>query len=997
MSISIESSRVRYVGDGGTSTYAYTFPVTDATHIVIDIADDNGENEITLAYPGDYTVDLTAQTVTLVHASYAPLPSNYQMSIRRVVPLKQLFEVDHDGPYNPADYEGTWDRTVEMCQQLYEMVVRCAKTQPWSDETGDDLIDWIEAAVAAAQAAQAAAEAAQAAAEAAQASAEQWATLLDALVDATDYSSKEWAIGTTVPSGSSKDWAVTAEDTIVSGTEYSSYHWAVKSAASAAAAAVAQLAAEAAQAAAEAARDAAIAATGLPVTQAGHGFDIFDPVRYNKATGLWVLAQGDSVANLATHIVSSVTSLDIFVPADGGFIVDAGHGLTVGDKYWLSQTVAGDYTNVEPVLGEVARRQQVFIPIDADTVSVELHTTSIYDQKKEVKEVTQAGHGLVAGKPVRFNDATGLWVLAQSDVEANKATHIVLEGTTTEVLFLGETGIHTWTGHGLNVGSTYYVSPTVAGDLVEGEPATGEPNPVVFVMDANTVLLKLLAVGGGGASDITKVEWPNDGSVTEGDTAYDVLNHQGSSLIFDGFDLTDNLDGTADMALGEILLRTGSDHDSPLESFQIAAQAGLTFTDNSVNIIYVDYNAGTPIVGVTTDLTTCNVRDCFGFYSITRVGTELHIVDYREVSDDAIAGYTKRFTVGGLYEHGTGAMLSESGTRNLALTAGRFYIAALGVSTAAFDTSVADTLTYVYQDGVGGWTRVPAQTQIDNLQYDDGTGVLATLANNKYGVHWVYIVKNVPDKLFVMYGRAEYLTLAAAQAASVPSNLPPEFNKYGSGILVGKVIIQKSAVSFADIQSPFVEVLGSANPVNHNDLSGLDAGEVGYYGHMTSAEQAVIGATVINLEETRMYENDTDGVAPLVENEFGLDHFVMPDGGDREIWGMLDVPRTHITGRQIQLGVKAYSESATNTWLLTATGYLVRVDTDAIDDVTNSRASTNTAVTNTVAKMLRRILCDITDSNGQINGVNVEAGDSIRYKIVRGVGTDTANVKVIKK
>lgn len=40
--------------------------------------------------------------------------------------------------------------------------------------------------------------------------ASQWASTVNALVAATDYSSKEWAIGTTVPGGSAKTWAQTA-------------------------------------------------------------------------------------------------------------------------------------------------------------------------------------------------------------------------------------------------------------------------------------------------------------------------------------------------------------------------------------------------------------------------------------------------------------------------------------------------------------------------------------------------------------------------------------------------------------------------------------------------------------------------------------------------------------------------------------------------------------------------------------------------------------------
>lgn len=61
--------------------------------------------------------------------------------------------------------------------------------------------------------------------------AQDWAVLLNTLVDNIDYSSKEWAIGTTVPSGSSKDWATFPEDSPVNpGGEFSAFHWASKAA-----------------------------------------------------------------------------------------------------------------------------------------------------------------------------------------------------------------------------------------------------------------------------------------------------------------------------------------------------------------------------------------------------------------------------------------------------------------------------------------------------------------------------------------------------------------------------------------------------------------------------------------------------------------------------------------------------------------------------------------------------------------------------------------------
>jgi hypothetical protein len=64
-------------------------------------------------------------------------------------------------------------------------------------------------------------------------SAKSWATITGAVVTGSEYSAKEYAIGTTVAVGSAKDWAVLAEDSVVTGSSYSSLHHAAKAAASA--------------------------------------------------------------------------------------------------------------------------------------------------------------------------------------------------------------------------------------------------------------------------------------------------------------------------------------------------------------------------------------------------------------------------------------------------------------------------------------------------------------------------------------------------------------------------------------------------------------------------------------------------------------------------------------------------------------------------------------------------------------------------------------------
>ena len=55
-------------------------------------------------------------------------------------------------------------------------------------------------------------------------------------------------------------------------------------------------------------------------------------------------------------------------------------------------------------------------------------------------------------------------------------------------------------------------------------------------------------------------------------------------------------------------------------------------------------------------------------------------------------------------ERASGGDVSESGTRNIAITSGVFYSGLSRAIFPAFDSSATDTFSSVYQDGVGGYT-----------------------------------------------------------------------------------------------------------------------------------------------------------------------------------------------------------------------------------------------------------------------------------------------------
>ena len=314
----------------------------------------------------------------------------------------------------------------------------------------------------------------------------------------------------------------------------------------------------------------------------------------------------------------------------------------------------------------------------------------------------------------------------------------------------------------------------------------------------------------------------------------DFINNIWSATSISGFDLTENVDGTVDLTSGEIVLRTGGGVADPLLAYPIDATASsLILTDNDTNYVCVEYNLGNPQFLVTTSLASSG-RDTICLYAVTRVGTTLYSLDLRQTAIDGINRIIIKDIATQGYEHVLGgSMIGETGTRNITLSAGAFYYGISRLTHSAFDTSVADTFTYVYQDGVGGWTRVTGQTQINNQQYDNGSGTLANLSNNRYGNHWVYLVPNTPDHLFVMYGRGNYSNLASAEAAGEPSTRPPEFSAGSTGILVGKIIIEEDGSSFEEVLSPFIDPLGTTPVANHNALAGLQGGTVGEYYHFT--------------------------------------------------------------------------------------------------------------------------------------------------------------------
>jgi len=98
-------------------------------------------------------------------------------------------------------------------------------------------------------------------------------------------------------------------------------------------------------------------------TESTHGFSLLDAIYHDGSN--WVKAQANSSSTLATHVVSEVIDSNNFKAKAFGSITSTGHGLSVGEYYFLSASSAGAGTSTEPTTGYSC---PLYYVLDANTV-----------------------------------------------------------------------------------------------------------------------------------------------------------------------------------------------------------------------------------------------------------------------------------------------------------------------------------------------------------------------------------------------------------------------------------------------------------------------------------------------------------------------------------------------------------------------------------------------------------------------------------------------------
>ena len=175
-----------------------------------------------------------------------------------------------------------------------------------------------------------------------------------------------------------------------------------------------------------------------------------------------------------------------------------------------------------------------------------------------------------------------------------------------------------------------------------------------------------------------------------------------------------------------------------------------------------------------------------------------------------------RSSIGPIF--GTGALVSESGTRGLAVTAGSYYYGSINLTSTG--GSPIDWESYYHSSSV--WASSEAVTTIQNTQYDDGSDLISMTASY-YRKDSLYLIGDTTtEKYFIVTGQAEYATSEASEAGDIPA--PPSWLREAV-VLIANITVQEGETNITAItdERPRIGFKPSslAGSSSHGDLTGL--------------------------------------------------------------------------------------------------------------------------------------------------------------------------------
>lgn len=117
MTITNETNRVTYVGNGSATNFPFAFRVDSADDLIVSLVT-NATNEEAVLSPGDYTINGLGDNAG-GSVDYAPaINSDFSLKIERILSLTQDLVIDNQSGFQPQVIEQALDRTVMMLIQM---------------------------------------------------------------------------------------------------------------------------------------------------------------------------------------------------------------------------------------------------------------------------------------------------------------------------------------------------------------------------------------------------------------------------------------------------------------------------------------------------------------------------------------------------------------------------------------------------------------------------------------------------------------------------------------------------------------------------------------------------------------------------------------------------------------------------------------------------------------------------------------------------------------
>jgi len=386
-------------------------------------------------------------------------------------------------------------------------------------------------------------------------------------------------------------------------------------------------------------------------------------------------------------------------------------------------------------------------------------------------------------------------------------------------------------------------------------------------------------------NDISGVIKATDVEVAELSTAtyddvQDYINFFGDRTYLTGCTITADGDGKVSVASGTAWCRESDSDTAVGKFFNFAGQSAIALTDMVANLLYLDYNAGTPQVVVATSALTYGFQQDHILIGVVFLnGTDCHILQADPIGiEGANRSHMMRVEEGA--RRASGMVTTAIGTRNLAVTAGVFHLGLNRKTTPPFTTpnsgTADDTEAYKLHDADGGFVATDVGKIVHNTTDDTYAFVTAYVdageltldsdifvSGENYDLdvfsYWYYdgdletpawvevpgstaisntqyndvdtglanltvnkygvhwVYMDFGGHINVVYGQGNY-SANEAEVATVPSSLPNVATNFS--VIIAKIICQQGQDTMI-ITHPWTEIFLSSLATDHGSLGGL--------------------------------------------------------------------------------------------------------------------------------------------------------------------------------